>query len=208
MIKEQTNKISTLSKSPLGDLGVKIAIIVATLLAIASCEKEKYYYVPNYKKTDLQNGDTVYFVNNQDKSLVDTFVISVSLSMVNSDKIVNREFFTVGYTNVNKKASISEFSSWVSSSQGGVSADYVVNDTSHIYLRRSIEAFKKINIVINNKMYNSVYMITGTNTDLEMSLYDPVQYDLETLPNKIYFSYKEGILRYDYSDTNYYERKK
>jgi len=186
----------------------KIAIIAATLLALASCDRDKYYYVPDSKKTNLHSGDTVYFVNNQDKSLVDTFVITSSLSMDNLDKIVYREYFTVGYTNVNKKASISKFTTWVSSSKGGVDADYVVNDTSRIYLGRSIEAFKKINIVINNKMYNSVYMITGTNTDLEMSLYDPIQYDLETLPNKIYFSYKDGILRYDYSDTNYYERKK
>lgn len=53
----------------------KLFIITATLLVFVSCEKEKYDYIPKEQKPILQTNDTVYFVNHQDNSIVDTFVI-------------------------------------------------------------------------------------------------------------------------------------
>jgi len=197
MIKEQTNKISTLSKSPLGDLGVKIAIIAATLLACVSCfDKEKYDYIPKDKKPNLQNDDTVYFVNHQDKSLVDTFVIYRRDNYEVFDKTHYWEIIRLSYSpTTNTSTDYSHF--WF--------------NIRYVGLGMGITAGNKDSV--NNNKWTS-YDGNGINTEMIINgtkhsvFVDSACFPTPELPSMVYYSHKEGILRYDYSDTNYYEIKK
>jgi len=162
----------------------KIAIIAASLLAFVSCVKETYDYVPKDKKPNLRNGDTVYFVNHQDKSLVDTFVIQISTIYDVVDKIHYFEATAWRYQNKNKSffygLSTSYGTSCVASSQQWDYMHYSHTTTSEIDIR--------------NTKFPVVVYAANNNSD-------------GTVPNTIYYSIKKGIVRYDYSDTNYYERK-
>jgi len=191
MIKEQTNRISTLSKSPLGDLGVKIAIIAATLLAFVSCfDKEKYDYVPKDRKPNLQNGDTVYFVNHQDKSLVDTFVVKISTDYEVFDKTHYWEAMSWQYKNINKNIS---FFYRVSTIRGiGFGASELQEDSTYYYTY--YDSSVKTEIDINNSMF-------------PVDVYEKEEGSISVMPDIFYYSIKKGIVRYDYSDTNYYEIK-
>jgi len=198
MIKEQNNKVSTHSKSPLGDLGVKIAIIIATLLTLASCfDKEKYDYIPKDKKPNLRNGDTVYFVNHQDKSLVDTFVIGRYEDYNVYDKTRYVEIIRLSYSpTTNTSTDYSHF--W-----------FGIN-----YVKSSMRITAGNKDSVNNNKEWTSYDGNGINTEMIINgtkhsvFIDSASFPTSELPNMIYYSHKEGILRYDYSDTNYYEIKK
>jgi len=162
----------------------KIAIIVAALLAFVSCfDKEKYDYIPKDQKPNLQNGDTVYFVNHQDKSLVDTFVVQISTDYEVFDKTHYWETLSLSYENDNKAFSVDYGSRYGLMILAGASdwTSYKGNELTDI----SISGVKYQAIIFNKRYPTS-----------------------ELLPDTLYYSYKKGIIRYDYSDTNYYEIKK
>ncbi|MCL2329428.1 MAG: hypothetical protein FWC39_13065 [Bacteroidetes bacterium] len=163
----------------------KIAIIAATLLAIVSCfDKEKYDYIPKDKKPNLQNGDTVYFVNHQDKSLVDTFVVQISTHYEVFDKTHYFEEITWEYKSENKS-----FFYTLSTVHGRY---FGARHQESNYASYDHTITSEIDIQ-NIKFPVDVYVERDSSNGI--------------MPNPVYYSIKKGIVRYDYSDTNYYEIK-
>ena len=164
-------------------------IILLTLIAFSACEidKKKYDYIPEDKKPDLQNGDTVYFVNHQDNSLVDTFVISRYEGYRDYDKTRYVEYIDLNYKRINKSLPLFLY------------ATYGLNGAI-------IDASTKENwtTYVANKPYTTELDING----MKYSVFIGVsKYPSPDLPDTLYFLDKEGLLKYKYSDTHYYEIK-
>ena len=169
----------------------KLFIVITVLLAFVSCIQEEYYYIPRYQKPVIQNKDRVYFVNHQDNSLVDTFVINRNEYRRYADVDYNKRHYNecvdLRYVKENTPFSF-DFSYYQSPSGVTISASKKENNAS--YTANTIET----EIIIKGTTY-TVFAAGSYSPPFEF-------------PRIVYYSYKEGILRYDYSDTSYYEIKK
>ena len=185
----------------------KVIIILVTLIAFSACKKDPfngthkyYYYIPENKIPYLKTGDVRYFVNHQNNAIIDTFTLNFKRSYQDYDKTVYHErSIDITYKKVPKKLSMSiiMFHIYVD----GESVEFRDDDYSpHLYFfcNIPIDTIEELNI--NGTKYESVLVKKAD------EMFDDVPF--ENFPKIVYYSYKEGILRYDYSDTNYYEIKK
>ena len=178
----------------------KIVIITATLLALVACEKEEHYYIPKNRKPVIQNGDIVYFVNHQNNTLVDTFVVQRKDydDYESWDKKPHYfEQVDLEYIKENTSSPYTLFyglSAWRGENDfSSTTGEYVALITEESRTSYTINP-DKTEITINGTTY-SVFVANSVSPSPEF-------------PNRVYYSYTKGILRYDYSDTNYYEIKK
>jgi len=181
----------------------KLAIIAATLLAFTSCwnGKTEYYYIPKNRKPVIKNGDIVYFINHQDNNLVDTFVIyrkDYYDERRSDDNRYYHERIDLRYIKENTSSSYTFFyeqlhiSVYISASITEDDSDSVTGITEKSSASYTTDSVKT-EITINGTKY-SVFVANSVSPSAEF-------------PRIIYYSYTKGILRYDYSDTNYYEIK-
>lgn len=154
-------------------------IYFAMLIAFCRCATVQFEKISEEMKPNLQSNDTIYFVNHCDHSLTDTFVIDIKnehTMLFDRTRIYERVYLKYHCKNNNQFRDI------------------------------EVELLAPKRLVISDYIYsNNKEMV-----DIEV---DCIRYDVfalknvspetNTLPDSLYYSYKEGIMRYYYSDTIY-----
>jgi len=163
----------------------KVLSIVSLVFVLYSCDKKVYFDIPQNEKPVLTNNDTVYFFCNK-YNRIDTFIVGVDDSYVVSDKRYYHENIFMKYSNINKSSSPIKF---------------------------SINRMESTNISVDGHYYPTIWGNEAT-IDLTMgginytSVYRVYDYDFpDTIPRLVYYSHTQGILKYAYSDTVYFEKR-
>jgi hypothetical protein len=160
-----------------------IFILISIVLFLSSCDKPIYHNIPKNEKPLLKDKDTVVFIDRiNNKS--DSFLIRRTDDYRVSDKRFYQEEIIVKYHYLNESRSINEFGFVQTSCTN-------INITSY-YLPSINENDNTININVNGIDYQSIFVQSTTSFP-------------DSLPSTVYYSYKYGIIRYDYSDGRYYE---
>ncbi|MCX7986731.1 MAG: hypothetical protein N2662_07315 [Bacteroidales bacterium] len=153
-----------------------LVFIASIAITFTSCEKKEYYYIPADKQTTLKTGDTVCFIDQHNR--VDTFVIKIWRDFIVSDKRYYWESILIRYTKYNKMV--------FSIKQNQITLH--LSSYGYYYFEES-ENYDLIDLEINNNKYKAL-------------VYKSLEDFPDTLPSIIYYSYKYGILRYDYNNGN------
>lgn len=161
--------------------------LITVFLLLNSCAKKKYTDVPQSQRPTLENNDSLFFYCNNGID-IDTFVISTYTYYEGHDKQYYREFISLNYRHVNNKTNTIVFSI-------GQSADNTVINVNRAVTQISNNKDTSMNFVINGENYASIYK-------KELDNY------LDSIPRTIYYSQTLGVVRYDYSDSLFYEISK
>ncbi|OQA98726.1 MAG: hypothetical protein BWY22_00721 [Bacteroidetes bacterium ADurb.Bin217] len=156
------------------------------LFLCISCDEIVYYDITDDKKPLLETNDTILFYSNLNNT-IDTFVIKRTDEYIVHDKKYYHEFISCDYNSIN----LSKIRNSFSIQQGEsirISSESQYYQT--IYQNDTPKTFK-----IDVTTYTDVFKLERYNST-------------DTIPKTIYYSYKDGIIRYDYSDSLYYYRKK
>jgi len=161
-----------------------ITVLSIVLFLFIACDGTTYYYIPDDKKPLLVNIDTLCYLDSL-KNNIDSFKISVAKSF-QSDEEIRVETIIINYTLINMKNNSKNFYTHQTISPP------IVGSMGYSYNRdaNSLQS----NVSIRGIIYPSVYV-------MKSSYSSP-----DTLPNAIYYTYKYGIVRYDYADGRKYER--
>ena len=165
-------------------------IFLFFLILVYSCiESHIYYNIPENMKTLLQNNDTLYFkdtINNK----VDSFYLK-TFYYIESRENSSQEHNSIFYNIYNKKTTFSGFrirqaskfySIYIEGKSNKNSLEAYVSDTLNLY------------VLSNKKMSFHDVLVLKSNSDMP-----------DSLPNKVYYTYKYGIVRYEYKDGRKYE---
>jgi len=160
--------------------------LIPLLFICISCDEIVYYDIAENKKPIFKNNDTIIFENNN-KSDLDTFIIILNDEYEVYDKKYYYEEILISYKKNNEISyyermfvDLRQKSTTISIS--GFYYPYIKNDDI------------PLNMTINGIEFPSVFIIKNNNVP-------------NTIPKTIYYSYKHGIIRYDYSDSLFYYRK-
>jgi len=159
----------------------KSIVFLVLVVVFGSCEpmyKMKYENISEEMKPNLQNNDTVYFVNQQVNSVVDTFLIERYDSYLLYDRTRSLEQIYLTYRHINKQ-SANNINVHLLSANGIAVSGYTFSNN-----------YETFDLEVNSIKY-PVFTLKNTSPTTN------------TLPDSLYYSYKEGILRYFYSDTIY-----
>jgi hypothetical protein len=159
----------------------KVLILAISIFApfFACNDIVQYDNIPDEKKLNLQNKDSVYFVNQRDNSIIDTFEIARYEEYFAYDRYNILEKIVVNYINTKKHSDLKQIDIHFLGSHRFAIYDCVPSDN-----------YKTFDIEIDNVTY-SVFAVKNANSQAN------------SLPDSMYYSYKEGILRYFHSDTIY-----
>lgn len=163
-------------------LTINAVLYILVLTGSYSCLDGGYTYIPQERKPILQNEDTVFFKSNENK--IDTFSIYRNDFFEESDSKYYDETIYIIYSLLNHNRKFDFF--WVHQS---ASSSLISCDARYFPSTREYETYE---ISINGKKYYSVYYL---HTDMLS----------DSIPNTIYYCYKYGILRYDFSDGEHFE---
>ncbi len=169
----------------------KIVIYTLLLIVMSGCEYE-YNNTPAEMKPYISDNDTICFVDNA-KLQADTAIIKVVKSY--NYREYSREDNISIYYYFNKSSSINKLSA----------------DIHGCYLEVRSDPYSKFNTInfendntniiqnefaINHEIYSEVYVFKAINNIPD------------SLPNIIYYNFRNGIVRYDYPDGRVYEKTK
>ena len=160
----------------------KIIVIFVTLLVLCACDslfKPEKVEIITERKPVLQNNEVVCFKNEQDNTLVDAFKITRKDDSFVYDRATILERITLSYTNVDKQAALKKLDVYLDAFYKFAIYDYAISND-----------FEKFDIEINEVSY-TVFAVKSRFPKTSAR------------PDSIYYSYREGILRYFYSDTIY-----
>jgi len=160
-------------------------ILISTLLIIIlySCDEKVYFDIPLNEKPIFSNNDTICFRKNN-STLIDTFLVRITDEYEVSDKKYYHEFLTIKYIIINRPLNNIEFY-----------IDHNVSTSISVFEYYFPTIYKNestTSINMNGKTYLSVYEKSNLNFP-------------DTLPSRLYYSHSEGIIKYAYSDTLFYE---
>ena len=164
----------------------KIFSITLIILFCYSCDDKVYFDIPQNEKPLLENNDTVYFSDS--KNNIDTFLIKLTDEYIVSDKRYYHENITISFQKLNETSYF-----------------------KRIYIQQGVDA---VNISIDGYYFPTIYKNDNTiNFNVGKITYTSVHVKQDnnfpnTIPHLIYYSHTNGILRYDFSDTSYFEIKK
>lgn len=158
---------------------ILLTIIITTFLY--SCDEKVYFDIPQNEKPLLNNNDTVYFSDS--KNNIDTFIIKLTDEYEVSDKRYYHERITVSYQKINK----SFWERFIVQQGEATSVSVYGYYFPSIYKNDLV-----IDLDINGLKYVNVYNKKSINFP-------------DTIPKSIYYSHTQGIIRYDFSDSNYFE---
>ena len=164
---------------------MKNILIIIIAFQLYSCDKENYSYIAQDQKPILQNEDTVCFINNE--NAIDSFVIKRRDYFEVFDKVNYLENIDVRYLKINERSTFTDFFI-----QQGLSSSSISIDGS--YFEPTWANKETIDLNINEVVYHSVYFMHSDQFS-------------DSIPSTIYYSYKYGILRYDYPDNTCFELK-
>jgi len=177
----------------------KLLVLISIIFLFASCVMEDhYYYIPEDMKPLLTNNDTIYYLDSV-YNRTDTFcleinkynrvsdnryffeIIEIWYNLSNKNITISKNFH-IGYSTTGTMKSISGASIYINSKyfNKGISNDVDNTDIT------------KYNVNIHGVIYPTVYVLHE-------------DYMPDTIPNTVYFTFKNGIIRYDYKDGRKYE---
>ncbi len=168
-----------------------VFVFLLAVFSFASCDPHTYYYMPEENKPLLVNNDTVLFVDSLTQK-IDTFNIKIFDDYFISDNRSFAEYIVIRCFRQNKLKGFKEFYIF-QPSETTVMVSVDSYNYSGIYLNIDQSYIIKNDITIKGKIYPTVYVLK------------PSSNMPDTLPNVVYYTYKYGIVRYDYSDGRKYE---
>jgi len=137
--------------------------------------------LPTDKIPILKNNDIVYFQDSISSKL-DTFQLNINDFWGQTKEGNYFRYITTYYNNLNTKTTI--FKTNINSSNvGGFGFNVWFSNFMYDYNNMTS------NLKMNGVTYSNVYTTYLTN---------------DTIPNKLYFTYKNGIIRYEYKDGRVY----
>ncbi len=139
-------------------------------------------------KTLLQNNDTLFFkdiINNK----VDSFYLKTS-SFVETRENSSEEHNTIFY-NIYNNATFSGFTLRQASKFYSI---YIERKSNKNSLKTFASDTLNLFVLSNNEMSFRDVLVLKSNSDLQ-----------DSLPNTVYFTFKYGIVRYEYKDGRKYE---
>lgn len=180
------NKINFTNITVINKWFIKIFSIAIFILPLNSCMEKVYFDIPQNEKPIFKNNDTVYFTNAINNE-IDTFLIKLADEYEISDKRYYHEKITIIYQNLKRPYLFKRFFIQQGADVASISVDG--NYFPTIYKNDNT-----ISMSISGFNYQSIYFEHNNNIP------DP-------MPKSVYYSHSHGIIRYDFSDSNYYEIK-
>ena len=157
---------------------------------LSSCWEDHYDNIPENKKPELTNNDTLVFMDSLTNT-VDTFQISFRNYYEMSDSKYYSEIIDLHYICTNHIKVISGF--WI---RQHFKAAFVHNHTKTydpIYFEENKPKPAQQDLLVRGVMYPNIYVL------------NQYRFETDTLPKTVYYSLKHGIIRYDYADGRKYE---
>ena len=163
----------------------KLLFFVLVCGVMSGCTSE-HFYIPTDKKPLLKNNNFVYFQDSLQANKVDTFQLDVKDELYQDTENDYWEYYYILYNKINQKSTF--FNCFITTRTTDHLAFTIYY--SNLYY---IKELKTINYSINGKNF----------TDVNIAYLDSV-HTLVNTPNKIYFTYPNGIIRYEYKDGRVY----
>ena len=167
----------------------KLIFFVLVCGVMSACSKYVYYDLPKDKVPLLKNNDIVYFQDSA-SSKIDTFLLDVSHYRQITGEDGSFEHYDIYYNSVNRKTAVLIYrvsTTWIYGGYNNIYNILFENES------RRLDLYELTNFTINGKTYPSVKLL---NVNI-----DPLP---DTIPNKIYYTFANGIIRYEYKDGRVY----
>jgi len=144
--------------------------------------------IPDNLRSVLKDRDTLCYKDSM-TSRIDTFVITVLDHFVTEDESGDYENISIDYNRVKSTSKHYMLNSCQSGTGVEINAYGYYFDGARINQTYNIRK----NIKINGITYPDIYIVSR-------------DYLSDTIPKIIYFTFQQGILRYDYPDGRHYDR--
>ena len=160
----------------------KTILIYIVLVLLYSCKDGYHAAIPNDKIPDLKNNDNVFF---QDSitSIIDTFNLSISNTWNQSEHDYFQEIY-VYYKKLNSNKSFLNFRITTANVSGVTFIIYFDYMKFYGYQK------ELLNFSLNGISYQNLYILQDDTP--------------ASIPYKIFYTYKKGIIRYEYKDGRVY----
>ncbi|MEI6555746.1 MAG: hypothetical protein WCL70_09170 [Paludibacter sp.] len=148
--------------------------------------QSEHFYIPSDKKPVLKNNAFVYFQDSLQANKVDTFQLDVKDKLYQDTENDYWEYYYILYNKINQKTTF--FNCFITTRTVDRLTFGITISSLYYYPNR-----ETINYSIHGKDYSDVKIahLNSVNTS-------------DTVPNNIYFSYLNGIIRYEYKDGRVY----
>jgi len=163
-----------------------ITVLSIVFLLCTACERTKYHYIPENERPLLINNDITYF-SDSIHSRVDTFKLFVS-NFFQSDESSFDESYILRY-NVSNSGKSLDFLILQTTGEANLNINKLFFST-HIYSEYKNSYFKEYKL--HGITYEDVYVLNDSKLP-------------DSIPNTVYYTFKYGIIRYDYADGRKYE---
>ncbi|MEI8272127.1 MAG: hypothetical protein WCG08_05855 [Paludibacter sp.] len=166
----------------------KILFLISVCSLLSSCDKYTNYDLPKDKIPLLQNNDIVYFQDSA-SSKIDTFRLDVRNYRQITGENGSLEHIDIYYNFLNRKVFLiyRVSTTWMYGGYNNIYNILFENESRRLVL------YELINSTINGKTYPSVKL-----------LYVNIDTLPDTIPNKVYYTFANGIIRYEYKDGRVY----
>lgn len=167
----------------------KIIFFITACCLLYSCDKYTYYDLPKDKIPLLNNNDIVYFQDSA-SSKIDTFRLDVRNYRQITEENGSFEHIDIYYNLLNREVAVLIYrvsTTWIYGGYNNVYNILFENES------RRLALYELTNLTINGKTYPSVKLLYVN--------IDPLP---DTIPNKVYYTFSKGIIRYEYKDGRVY----
>ena len=179
----------------------KLLVFISVFILFSSCVLDLgdyHYYLPDNMKPLLTNNDTIYYLDSV-YNRTDTFCLEINNWFRVSDSRYYFERIYILYSLINgREQAFNNFHANYSTdgtikpvSGAGISVDAKFFYTG-INTEQDNTDITKYNVNVRGVIYPRVFVLHE-------------DYMPDTIPNTVYFTYKNGIIRYDYKDGRKYE---
>jgi len=162
---------------------------ILILILFYSCNQITYYNIPEENKPLLTNKDTLFFIdsiNNKIDSFYLTLYDHFDLRENSSEEIISLYYKKLNKSITLKNFHILQLTEYASISVNEYSFSKSINssDNNSIILKKDLK--------IRDIIYPEVYWLTANDFP-------------DSIPNTVYYTFKYGIIRYEYKDGRKYE---
>ncbi len=162
-----------------------ILTFIPALLLLSSCKQDVYFNIPENEKPLIQNNAHLYYTDSENN--IDSFLITRTDDYSISDKRYYHELIYISYAKMNLSRTFKRF---FSMHQSRISISVDGNYFNDINKNEVIT-----NLQVGGVTYNQVYHLKSNNFP-------------DSIPNSVYFTYKNGIIKYTYKDGRSFELQK
>jgi hypothetical protein len=159
-----------------------VFVLAAVVSLLFSCEKDVYRNIPKSEKPLLKTNDTVVFIDRENQ-MADTFLINLTDDYEVFDKRYYLERIYYGYQIIGTPISFKN----ILVQQGDATSISI--DGNYFPTYGNMDT---ISVTINGINYQTVFVKHTVNFP-------------DSIPNTVYYTYKNGIIKYSFPDGRYYE---